>query len=125
MSAVRLAARWGVALALGLVGCAAPGVAEDQEHRAGYPSEVACWAQPSDSGHYFGYAVGGGSPCRCEGPYRDERTWGWDYEGLLLPSWVALLWSHGRQQGGTGAYRTDGPRPVESLKRGTEGCGGQ
>ena len=70
-------------------------------------------ALPSDTGHYLGGYVGGGSghPRKAE-PRRDEEgTWGWDYSGWLLPRRVILGWWHGqRDQGGTGAYRTDGAK---------------
>jgi hypothetical protein len=100
-----------MALSLGSAGCACPcGCKEDGERRAGYPSRVSCLARPSDTGAYDGYYVGGGSPCRGCGPGADEGTWGWDYLGRCWKSKVALLWSHGRCQGGTGAYQTDGPQ---------------
>jgi hypothetical protein len=107
------------ALLLGLAGCA--GVCgrgdcgEGAEARAGYPRTVAPWAQPSDTGRYVGYAVGGGSPCKGDAPGPDEGTWGWDYKGLCLPQKVELLWYHGKEQGGSGAYAIDGPRPLEEL----------
>jgi hypothetical protein len=58
-----------------------------------------------------GYAVGGGCPYprHAEPPTAAEGTWGWDYQGWL-PRWVTLGWWHGRYQGGTGAYQTDGPK---------------
>jgi hypothetical protein len=70
------------------------------------------WQLPSDTGHYRGYHVGGGSthPHLSEPRRDDEGTWGWDYRGWLLPRRVMPGWWHGRRmQGGTGAYRTDGP----------------
>lgn len=41
----------------------------------------------------------------------NQGTWGWDETGgLHLRRRVILGWSQGRRyQGGTGAYRTDGP----------------
>jgi hypothetical protein len=78
--------------------------------RAGWPNEVACYARPSYSAHDCGYYVGGGAACGGEPRRIDEGTWGWDYCGCLLPHKVFLCWWHGRRcQGGTGAYRTDGP----------------
>jgi hypothetical protein len=74
------------------------------------------WAVPSDTGHYVGYYVGGGcaKPRRAEPPYPDEGTWGWDYRGWLVPRNVILGWWHGRRaQGGTGAYKTDGPKILQ------------
>jgi hypothetical protein len=93
---------------------------ESGEARAGNPSSVAPWAQPSDNGKYVGYEVGGGSACHRDGPLPDEGTWGWDYEGHFIPSRVVLDWFHGKCQGGTGAYQTDGPRPKEKIERRNE-----
>jgi len=78
--------------------------------RAGWPTCVRPHAMPSNSDHYCGYYVGGGLPCLGEGRYFAEGTWGWDYHGFCLHKHVALDWSHGRYQGGTGAYKTDGPK---------------
>jgi hypothetical protein len=110
----------GSALLLASVaGCAVCGDGHHQaispEERTGHPYEVSCIAHPSDTGHYIGYEVGGGS-ARCgEGPSECEGTWGWDYSGLWLPSRVALDWFHGKEQGGYGAYKIDGPRPIEEF----------
>ena len=82
---------------------------------------LAWWAIPSDTGHYLGYHVGGGSghPLRAEPRRVDEGTWGWDYQGWLVPRRVALGWWHGRRyQGGTGAYKTDGPRLYHENQEG-------
>jgi len=71
------------------------------------------WALPSDTGHSLGYHVGGGAgnPRKAEPRRDDEGTWGWDYQGWLLPRRVSLGWWHGRRaQGGPGAYKTEGPR---------------
>ena len=84
--------------------------------RAGYPDEVAHCAAPTDTGAYVGYPVGGGAPCRGDGPCVEDGTWGWDYEGRWLPSKVILGWWHGRrEQGGEGADRPDGPRVLEAI----------
>jgi hypothetical protein len=103
-----------------LAGCAFCGkpwcCGEDGDERAGHPMVVASWAKPSDTGKYVGYEVGGGSACPGDGPSECEGTWGWDYEGILLPSRVILDWFHGKYQGGYGAYKTDGPRPLEELE---------
>jgi hypothetical protein len=63
-----------------------------------------------------GYYVGGGSAWHWGEPRKlNEGTWGWDYKGFGLPKHIALQWSHGRRyQGGTGAYKTDGP-PVPNI----------
>jgi hypothetical protein len=74
---------------------------------------IAWWAVPSSNPGYIGYYVGGGcSRCLTAGPrYPDEGTWGWDFRGRLIPRHVDLGWWHGRRyQGGTGAYKTDGPQ---------------
>ena len=84
--------------------------------------QVAWWAIPSDTGHYLGYYVGGGCgrPLKAEPRRSDEGTWGWDYQGWLIPRRVTLEWWHGRRyQGGTGAYQSDGPklyRPEDAAK---------
>jgi hypothetical protein len=109
------------ALAVGLAGCAAVaepcGDVRPGERRAGYPSRAACWAQPSDPGCPWGYLVGGGSPCHGDPPGPEEGTWGWDAQGLLGFAHCALLWLHGqREQGGTGAYKPDGPRLLEAHR---------
>jgi hypothetical protein len=54
--------------------------------------------------------VGGGAPTLGSSPYLDEGTFGWDYFGITFRKRVALNWTHGRHQGGAGAYQTDGPR---------------
>jgi hypothetical protein len=93
---------------------AGPARGEHTDCRAGYPQQVACYARPSDTPKYIGYYVGGGSAVGGTHRFCDEGTWGWDYPGCLLPHRVILYWSHWRYQGGTGAYRTEGP-PVPDL----------
>jgi hypothetical protein len=89
---------------------------EDRE-RAGNPEEVSECAGPSDTGSYVGYMVGGGAAYCGDGPAVEDGTWGWDYQGWCWPSKVVLGWWHGRRhQGGEGAYKTDGPRPLEAVK---------
>jgi hypothetical protein len=87
----------------------------DTDHtmaRAGYPQEVSRLAHPSDTGSYVGYQVGGGSPfVKSYGPAPDAGTWGWDYQGYCLARNVVLRWwRKPHYQGGSGAYKTDGPR---------------
>jgi hypothetical protein len=84
----------------------------DGHVRAGCPQNISCFARPSILPHECGYYVGGGAPCNeGEARYGDEGTWGWDYFGMLGLKKVALNWYHGeRYQGGTGAYKTDGPK---------------
>jgi hypothetical protein len=82
------------------------------------PPPLARCLQPSITPAYIGYYVGGGCPfCRLGEPrHPQEGTWGWDWTGFCFHRKVDLLWWHGRRyQGGTGAYRTDGPRPLERL----------
>jgi len=91
--------------------------AEDKGHtmeRAGYPQHLSCLAAPSNTPAYTNYYVGGGAPCHGEGPNAEDGTWGWDYEGCWFKRNVALMWFHGRRyQGGTGAYKADGPHLPE------------
>jgi len=84
--------------------------------RTGNSQSVAWYARPSDTGRCIGYYVGGGAPCHGEPRLLNEGTWGWDYKGFgYLPKWIALQWWHGRRyQGGTGAYKTDGP-PIPNV----------
>jgi len=81
----------------------------------GCAQNVAWYALPSNTPRYIGYYVGGGA-LLYEGQPRfvDEGTWGWDYSPLLHKSRARLGWWHGEHaQGGTGSYRTDGPRLVQ------------
>jgi hypothetical protein len=90
-----------------------------EHERAGYPLATSHLARPSDNGGNVGYLVGGGCPFphRAEAPTPAEGTWGWDYQGWWLPRRVILGWWHGRRsQGGTGAYRTDGPKVIHPLE---------
>lgn len=92
-----------------------PPASECAEQRAGNPHSVAWWAVPSDTGSYVGYLVGGGCPFphRADPPLAIEGTWGWDYQGWLLRRRVILGWWHDRRyQGGTGAYKADGPQCI-------------
>jgi hypothetical protein len=78
--------------------------------RAGCPQKVACYARPSETRAHDGYYVGGGTAIGGSRRHCDEGTWGWDYQGWLLPHRVLLYWSHGcRYQGGAGAYKVNGP----------------
>jgi hypothetical protein len=92
-----------------------PGPAEPASCRGSGPPPVACYAVPSNSGHYIGYYVGGACQCRGEGPTVTEGTWGWDYCGCLFPKRIILRWCHCRScQGDTGSYRTTGPTNLRS-----------
>jgi hypothetical protein len=85
--------------------------ATDHE-RAGCAMLVRKRAIPSNTYYYGGYWVGGGGlPLFGDDPAIHEGTFGWDYFGMTFTKRAALNWSHGRRyQGGTGAYKTDGPR---------------
>ena len=79
--------------------------------RAGCAMQIRPHAIPSNTRYYGGYWLGGGLPLRGDEPCLDEGTFGWDYFGFTLHKRIALNWSHGRRyQGGTGAYKTDGPK---------------
>lgn len=79
--------------------------------RAGCPQCLAKFTMGSNNWRYGGYYVGGGTPMKGAGRSLDDGTWGWDYAGLLFTKRIALNWTaNGRSQGGTGAYKTDGPK---------------
>ncbi len=83
---------------------------EERLHRAGYPQEISPLAHPSETPGYDGGYIGGGAPFRGEPRFLQEGVWGWDYPGRLIPARIFLDYWHGlRSQGGTGAYKTDGP----------------
>jgi hypothetical protein len=69
-------------------------------------------AHPSYNSHTSGGYVGGGCASKWHGEPRtaEEGTWGWDYRTSRLMCDPFLRWWHGqRYQGGSGAYKTDGP----------------
>ena len=79
--------------------------------RAGCPESLRWLTIPSRTRYYGGYYVGGGTPLQGAGFCAGDGTWGWDYPGILFPKRIALNWTkNGRYQGGTGAYKTDGPK---------------
>ena len=79
--------------------------------RAGCPQCQRKTTIPSNTRFYGGYYVGGGTPTRGAGRCIEDGTWGWDYSGILFPKRIALNWTaKGRYQGGTGTYKTDGPK---------------
>src|SRR5436305_647792 len=78
-----------------VMGSEPPCDGEHAQQRAGCPQKVACYALPSETSAYVGYPVGGGSPCCGDHPRPCEGTWGWDYQGCLLPRRVFLCWWHG------------------------------
>ena len=81
-----------------------------QTHQsAGFPLCLAAHDSPSNTPHYVGYYVGGGSGSRHHGEPRTpiEGTWGWDYSGVV-PRRVNLLWLHHRHGPDVPwLYRTD------------------
>jgi hypothetical protein len=78
--------------------------------RSGYSQCVARYAIPGRNNRETGYFVGGGAALHGEPRCQDEGTWGWDYKGWICRA-IELQWWHGTHyQGGTGSYRTDGPR---------------
>jgi hypothetical protein len=82
-----------------------------RSNQKGCPQSIAWYARPSNSPRYIGYYVGGGAAIGGGERCADEGTWGWDFSGSLIEHHVWLNWWHGqRYQGGTGSYRTDGPR---------------
>ena len=87
-----------------------PRVFEHTHERAGNPHCISPHAQPTNTPDYIGYYVGGGGGHGAGPRSVEEGTWGRDYVGLCLPRHVWLGWNHGlHDQGGTGAYETDGP----------------
>ncbi len=77
------------------------------QRRAGTDREPRPQALCSDTGHYVGYYVGGGTITPGRGRLLSEGTFGWDYRGLIYHPRIMLGWSRNRQQGGTEGYRTD------------------
>ena len=113
-----------IALAVGVAACTMAGHARAGDAtgnngclgcRPGYPPRVGALSAPSNTWHYGGYYVGGGTLFRGQPRYVNEGTWGWDYSGLLNHKWIVLDWSHGRRyRAGGGPYRTAGPSPLPS-----------
>ncbi|HEY6564594.1 MAG TPA: hypothetical protein VIY86_08870, partial [Pirellulaceae bacterium] len=93
----------------------------DGHCRAGQPQHVAPWARWSVTPRYAGGYVGGGSAVGGFGRTLEEGTWGFDYRGLYRPRAVFMNWTCGREQGGVGAYSTDGePQAVSCAKEAIE-----
>jgi hypothetical protein len=85
----------------------------NDEQRSGYASSIAPWAQRTVSRHYSGGFLGGGAARRGEDRREIQGTWGWDFHGLAAGKKIWLGWWNGRRdQGGRGAYKTDGPRLI-------------
>jgi hypothetical protein len=82
--------------------------------RAGQPQRVRRLSLPTYTRAYDAGWVGGGGGFRGDAPRINEGVWGRDYVGLVYPRRVWPHWTHGRrQQGGTGAYKSDGPRLIK------------
>ncbi|MEQ9379575.1 MAG: hypothetical protein RJP95_01840 [Pirellulales bacterium] len=83
---------------------------ENPWKRSGHPQRISWLARPSNTPKYYGDYVGGGTAIGGDPRTLQEGTWGWDYDGYVFPARIWLQWSHGRRyQGGTGAYKTEGP----------------
>lgn len=101
-------------LLLMLLALTGPTLADPPNH--GWMPRLFDWPRltmPSETKGNVGYHVGGGNPFPhfAEPREPDEGTWGWDYQGWCVPRRVINGWWHGRKyQGGTGAYKTDGPK---------------
>ena len=87
----------------------------DDCRRAGNPHCYHRWAKCGVDEKYSAWFVGGGTPF-CFGRPRtsNEGTWGLDYGGLFGRTKVWLNYTRGRNQGGEGAYRTDGEPKIIS-----------
>ena len=96
------------------------------DERAGCPRCLAHRTDYSNTHGGIGYFVGGGAAfghgdSRCP----NEGTWGWDETGFPhFRRRGTLGWWHGRkEQGGTGAYKTDGvkvPDPIFTINNATD-----
>ena len=85
----------------------------DNEIRSGHASSIAPWAQAAVTRNYSGGFLGGGAARRGEGRNQIQGTWGWDFHGLMGGKKIWLGWWNGRrEQGGRGAYKTEGPRLI-------------
>lgn len=92
--------------------------------RAGNPFAVHRFAKCSVDGKYSSWFVGGGAAFfrgRCRKP--SEGTWGLDYSGLFGRANVWLNYTRDREQGGEGAYQTDGEPEFVSRVHGFLGLG--
>ena len=82
------------------------------DERAVFPRSLSGHLESSRTAGGIGYYVGGGVPLgHGDGRRSSDGTWGWDETGSRhFRRRTILGWSQGRKyQGGTGAYRTDGP----------------
>ncbi|HUY36951.1 MAG TPA: hypothetical protein VMV69_29805 [Pirellulales bacterium] len=82
--------------------------------RAGQPQRVRRHSRPTYTREYDAGWVGGGAGILGDSPRTHEGVWGRDYVGLVFPRCVWPHWLHGRrEQGGSGAYKSDGPRLIK------------
>jgi hypothetical protein len=89
-----------------------PVVVENDYIRSGFPWEIRRHARPTRTPAYEHGYVGGGAAFNWGQPRTLEQgTWGRDYSGVALPRSIWLnYWGRQRYQGGTGGYKTDGPK---------------
>ncbi len=87
----------------------------DDCRRSGAPFCVHRFAKCSVDDSYSAWFAGGGAALFRGRPREStEGTWGLDYDGLFGHANVWLKYTRGRNQGGEGAYRTDGEPKVVS-----------
>lgn len=96
--------------------CPAARYSMGNHQRAGGPDHVAFWARCAVNKNYSAWFVGGGTPWiysrKALARNHEEGTWGMDYDGLFRPRRVWMKWGCDREQGGLGAYETDGKPAV-------------
>lgn len=76
--------------------------------RAGNPHSVASLAKLSITPKHSAGYVGGGAALGGRSRFCSEGVWGLDYHGLFPYRRVWMRWTSGCEQGGEGAYKTDG-----------------
>jgi hypothetical protein len=92
--------------------------------RAGKPTCVHRFAKCSVDDSYSAWFVGGGAAFFKGRPRKSsEGTWGLDYDGLFGKANNWLNYTRCREQGGEGAYATDGEPEFVSKVHGFLGLG--
>lgn len=92
--------------------------------RSGKPTCVHRFAECSVDDSYSAWFVGGGAAFFKGRPRKSsEGTWGLDYDGLFGKANNWLKYTRGREQGGEGAYATDGEPEFVSKLHGFLGHG--
>ena len=77
---------------------------------------IACWAKPGFTRKEDGYYVGGGCLYFGRGPNgTGYGVWGWDYIGCVPKRIMLKFCDRCKYQGGTGAYKTDGPERPKGI----------